>query len=79
MTLNSLEEIREWCSRRLTEKIIHDLDVGQALAVDLYKEFAANGWLESLDVFGDSDAFRQGLPVHGKRSAISLASTAFAR
>jgi len=59
MTANSLEEIREWCSRRLTEKIIHDLDADQALTLDLYKEFAANGWLESLDVFGDSDAFRQ--------------------
>lgn len=75
MTANSSNEIKDWCTTHLTEKIIRKIDNDQTSLVRSYKDFARNGWFESLNIFEDPETFHllieAGKIVSGYSSAIS--------
>jgi alkylation response protein AidB-like acyl-CoA dehydrogenase len=75
MNENLSGAVTAWCSKNLSEKIIRELDEDPVVALNLYREFTSNGWLESIDIFQDSKSFHGlielGKIVSGYSSAIS--------
>lgn len=75
MKENLTGAVTAWCSKNLSEKIIRELDNDSTLALNLYREFTSNGWLESINIFQDSKSFHRlielGKIVSGYSSAIS--------